>query len=123
METNHETLNVPDGKPIRSWTVGVPFEPDARAQLERIARLPFIHRHVAVMPDVHLGKGATVGSVIATRRAIIPAAVGVDIGCGMIAVRTTLTASDLPDNLAGVRSDIERAVPHGRTANGGRGDR
>src|SRR5688572_17782041 len=123
METNHETLNVPDGKPIRSWTVGVPFEPDARAQLERIARLPFIHRHVAVMPDVHLGKGATVGSVIATKRAIIPAAVGVDIGCGMMAVRTSLRASTLPDDLHAVRSAIEAAVPHGRTDNGGPNDR
>src|SRR6188768_2259715 len=119
----HQVFPVPGGAPLKAWTVGVPFEAEARAQVERIARLPFIHRHVAVMPDVHLGKGATVGSVIATKRAIIPAAVGVDIGCGMIAVRTTLKASDLPDGLAGVRSDIERAVPHGRTANGGPGDR
>src|SRR6185436_18844947 len=103
-------------------TVGVPFEADARAQLERIARLPFIHRHVAVMPDVHLGKGATVGSVIATRRAIVPAAVGVDIGCGMIAVRTSLKAAALPDDLRALRTAIEAAVPHGRTHNGGAGD-
>jgi tRNA-splicing ligase RtcB (3'-phosphate/5'-hydroxy nucleic acid ligase) len=123
METTHQTLNVPDGKPIRSWTAGVPFEADARAQLERIARLPFIHRHVAVMPDVHLGKGATVGSVIATRRAIIPAAVGVDIGCGMMAVRTSLKADRLPDDLHPLRTAIEAAVPHGRTHNGGAGDR
>jgi tRNA-splicing ligase RtcB len=75
------------------------------------------------MPDVHLGKGATVGSVIATTRAIIPAAVGVDIGCGMMAVRTSLRASALPDNLSGIRSAIEAAVPHGRTAHGGPGDR
>jgi len=122
-ESAHETLNVPDGKPIRSWTVGVPFEADARAQLERIARLPFIHRHVAVMPDVHLGKGATVGSVIATRRAIVPAAVGVDIGCGMMAVRTSLKADVLPDDLHPLRTAIEAAVPHGRTHNGGAGDR
>jgi len=76
-----------------------------------------------VMPDVHLGKGATVGSVIATKKAIIPAAVGVDIGCGMMAVRTSLNANDLPDNLQPLRSVIERTVPHGRTDNGGRNDR
>jgi tRNA-splicing ligase RtcB (3'-phosphate/5'-hydroxy nucleic acid ligase) len=76
-----------------------------------------------VMPDVHLGKGATVGSVVPTIGAIVPAAVGVDIGCGMIAARTTLTASDLPDNLADIRSAIERAVPHGRTAERGARDK
>jgi tRNA-splicing ligase RtcB (3'-phosphate/5'-hydroxy nucleic acid ligase) len=119
----HQVINVEGGSPIRAWTIGVPFEADARAQVERIARLPFIHRHVAVMPDVHLGKGATVGSVIATKRAIIPAAVGVDIGCGMMAVRTSLRASALPDDLRGVRTAIEAAVPHGRTDNGGRNDR
>jgi len=119
----HQVINVEGGSPIRAWTIGVPFEADARAQVERIARLPFIHRHVAVMPDVHLGKGATVGSVIATKRAIIPAAVGVDIGCGMMAVRTSLRASSLPDDLRGVRTAIEAAVPHGRTDNGGRNDR
>jgi tRNA-splicing ligase RtcB len=91
----------------------VPLEDEARKQLQNIAKLPFIHRWVAVMPDVHLGKGATVGSVIPTRGAIIPAAVGVDIGCGMAAVRTTLRASDLPDNLALLRNSIERSVPHG----------
>jgi tRNA-splicing ligase RtcB (3'-phosphate/5'-hydroxy nucleic acid ligase) len=99
--------------PIKAWIDGVPVEDAARRQLFNIAALPFIHSHVAVMPDVHLGKGATVGSVIATRGAIVPAAVGVDIGCGMMAVRTTLTASDLPDNLARLRSGIEAAVPHG----------
>ena len=99
----------------------MPLEDEARKQLQNIAKLPFIHRWIAVMPDVHLGKGATVGSVVPTIGAIVPAAVGVDIGCGMIAARTTLVASDLPDNLAGVRSAIERAVPHGRSpARGGR---
>ena len=68
--------------PLKAWIEGVPFEPEAQAQLERLARLPILHRHVAVMPDVHLGKGAIVGSVLATRQAIIPAAVGVDIGYG-----------------------------------------
>jgi len=109
MSPAHQVINVEGGSPIRAWTVGVPFEAEARAQLERIARLPFIHRHVAVMPDVHLGKGAAVGSVIATKRAIIPAAVGVDIGCGMMAVRTSLRASALPDDLRGVRTAIEAA--------------
>lgn len=109
--------------PIKAWTRGVPVEADAMAQLERIAALPFIHHHVAVMPDVHKGIGATVGSVIATRGAIVPAAVGVDIGCGMMAVKTKLAARQLPDNLAGVRAAIERAVPHGRTDNGGPNDR
>jgi tRNA-splicing ligase RtcB len=85
----------------------------ARRQLFNIAALPFIHHHVAIMPDVHFGKGATVGSVIATKAAIVPAAVGVDIGCGMMAVRTTLKAGDLPDNLHKLRVGIEAAVPHG----------
>jgi tRNA-splicing ligase RtcB len=118
-----QIIDVPGGKPIKAWTVGVPFEAEARAQLERIARLPIIHSHVAVMPDVHLGIGATVGSVLATRQAIIPAAVGVDIGCGMMAVRTSLAGAALPDDLRGVRSAIEKAVPHGRTDRGGANDR
>lgn len=110
-------------RPIKAWTRGVAVEPAAREQLRKIALLPFIHHHVAVMPDVHLGKGATVGSVIPTVGAIVPAAVGVDIGCGMMAVRTSLEASNLPDALDPLRSEIERAVPHGRTSNGGRSDR
>jgi tRNA-splicing ligase RtcB len=122
-EPSYQVVPVENGKPIKAWTVGVPFEPEARAQVERVARLPFVHRHVAVMPDVHFGKGATVGSVIATKEAIIPAAVGVDIGCGMMAVRTSLSASALPDDLRAVRTAIEAAVPHGRTNNGRAGDR
>jgi tRNA-splicing ligase RtcB (3'-phosphate/5'-hydroxy nucleic acid ligase) len=114
-----ESKNVP----IKAWTNGVPVEESARQQLLNVASLPFIHKHVAVMPDVHWGMGATVGSVIPTKGAIIPAAVGVDIGCGMVAARTSLTANDLPDNLSGVRSAIEAKVPHGRTNNGGPGDR
>ena len=121
--TTHQIFSVEGGAPIKAWTVGVPFEDEARAQVERISRLPFLHSHVAVMPDVHLGKGATVGSVIATRQAIIPAAVGVDIGCGMMAVRTSLRASELPDDLHALRTAIENAVPHGRTNNGREGDR
>jgi tRNA-splicing ligase RtcB len=99
--------------PIKAWIEGVPVEEAARRQLFNIAALPFIHHHVAIMPDVHFGKGATVGSVIATKAAIVPAAVGVDIGCGMMAVRTTLTANDLPDSLHKLRAGIEAAVPHG----------
>lgn len=108
--------------PIKAWTRGVPVEESAMQQLRNLASLPFIHRHVAAMPDVHWGMGATVGSVIATKGAIIPAAVGVDIGCGMMAQRTSLTASDLPDNLHALRSSIEAAVPHGRSDNGGAND-
>lgn len=108
---------------IKSWTKGVLVEDQAREQLRNIASMPFIHKHVAAMPDVHWGRGATIGSVIATKNAIIPAAVGVDLGCGMMAVKTTLTASDMPDNLRQVRDEIEKAVPHGRTDNGGRNDR
>jgi tRNA-splicing ligase RtcB len=117
---HHDVIQEPGAVPIRLWTRGVPLEDAAREQLQNIARLPFIHRWIAVMPDVHLGKGATVGSVVPTIGAIVPAAVGVDIGCGMIAARTTLTASDLPDNLSALRSAIERAVPHGRTVGRGR---
>jgi tRNA-splicing ligase RtcB len=120
--SNHELIET-DGVPIKAWIRGVSLEAAARKQLENVARLPIVFRHVAAMPDVHWGIGATVGSVIPTEKAIIPAAVGVDIGCGMMAMETTLTASDLPDNLHGVRAAIEKAVPHGRTHNGGRGDR
>lgn len=105
-------------KPIKTWTRGVEVEDQALEQLKNIASLPFIHKHVAAMPDMHFGRGATVGSVIATKGAVIPAAVGVDLGCGMMAVKTTLTANDLPDSLGHVRAEIEKRVPHGRTANG-----
>jgi tRNA-splicing ligase RtcB (3'-phosphate/5'-hydroxy nucleic acid ligase) len=110
------------GNLIKAWIDGVQLEEQAHEQLLNLSSLPFIHKHVAVMPDVHWGMGATVGSVIATRGAIIPAAVGVDIGCGMMAQRTTLTASDLPHNLHGLRSEIETRIPHGRSNNGGVGD-
>jgi tRNA-splicing ligase RtcB len=102
-----------EGVPIKAWTRGVPIEEEAARQLRNVARLPFIHRWVAAMPDVHWGIGATVGSVIPTVGAVIPAAVGVDIGCGMMAVQTTLTANDLPESLREVRTAIERGVPHG----------
>ncbi|BBU97718.1 RtcB family protein [Providencia rettgeri] len=104
-----------NGVPVKMWTNGVPVDPKAVTQLQNTAKMPFIFKHLAVMPDVHVGKGSTIGSVIPTKGAIIPAAVGVDIGCGMIAVRTSLTASDLPDSLQNIRFAIESAVPHGRT--------
>jgi tRNA-splicing ligase RtcB (3'-phosphate/5'-hydroxy nucleic acid ligase) len=123
MSTNYELREPAGGVPIKTWTRGVPVEDEAIAQLSNIARLPIVHGWVAAMPDVHLGIGATVGSVIPTLAAVIPAAVGVDIGCGMMAVQTTLRASDLPDNLAPMRNTIERAVPHGRGKHGGKGDK
>jgi tRNA-splicing ligase RtcB len=119
----HDLISEPGAKPIKAWIHGVPLEDAARAQLLKTARLPFIHQHIAVMPDVHLGIGATVGSVVPTVGAIVPAAVGVDIGCGMCAVRTSLRAEDLPTSLAKVRAAIERAVPHGRSDNGGLRDK
>ena len=112
----YDVTDVRHGVHIKHWTRSVPFEDGARKQLHNIAQLPFIHHHVAAMPDVHMGKGATIGSVIPTLGAIIPAAVGVDIGCGMMAVRTSLSAALLPDNLAPLRAEIEQAVPHGRTS-------
>ena len=105
-------MKLTQGKvPVLVWTDEV--ESSAYDQLKRMADLPVVHGHIAVMPDVHMGKGATVGSVIPTRGAIIPAAVGVDIGCGMCAVRTSLTAADLPESLRAVRNQIERDVPVG----------
>ena len=120
---NYQQHEVTGGVPVKMWTQGVPVEAQALKQLENSARLPIVFKHVAVMPDVHYGLGATIGSVIPTLGAIIPAAVGVDIGCGMMAARTTLTAADLPDNLQGLRSAIERAVPHGRSLTRGKRDK
>lgn len=122
MTTTYDFQHVEGGVPIKMWTRGVPVEDGARAQLARAAQMPFVFKHVAVMPDVHIGIGATVGSVIPTKGAVIPAAVGVDIGCGMMAARTSLMASDLPDNLEAIRSAIERAVPHGRDVKQGKRD-
>ena len=120
--TDHEHIET-GRAPIKAWIKGVVTDNKAMQQLRNVAMLPIVHGHIAAMPDMHWGIGATVGSVIATKGAIIPAAVGVDIGCGMMAVRTSLTASDLPDDCKAIRSLIERVVPHGRTQNGGRGDR
>ena len=122
-QTTYEYQDVPGGSPVKMWTRGVPVDDKAREQLSRAAKMPFIFKHVAAMPDVHVGIGATVGSVIPTKGAVIPAAVGVDIGCGMMAARTSLMASDLPDNLAGIRSAIEAAVPHGRSVHRGGRDK
>src|ERR1044072_9005690 len=110
---------------IRMWTRPGEVEDQAMRQLQNIAALPWTFKHVAVMPDVHYGKGATVGSVIAMRDAVSPAGVGVDIGCGMTAVKTSLRAEDLPDDLGKLRSNIEKSVPvgfgkHKATAFGGR---
>ena len=120
MDKGYQLIEAESGVPIKAWTKGVAIEAEAEKQLRNVARLPFIYKWVAAMPDVHWGIGATVGSVIPTKGAIIPAAVGVDIGCGMMAVQTTLNANQLPDNLQRIRTAIEKAVPHGRTDNGGR---
>jgi len=104
------------GHPVKAWVDGVEFDAGARRQVENIAALPFVFEHVAVMPDVHLGKGATVGSVIATRGALVPAAAGVDLGCGMIAQKLTLTADDLPNDLRKVRGALEKVIPVGKGA-------
>ncbi len=120
--SNFEVIESRGKAPIKAWIKGVQLEDAAREQLLNVSSLPFV-QGLAVMPDVHWGMGATVGSVIPTVGAIIPAAVGEDLGCGMSAAMTDLTASDLPDNLFGVRSAIEAAVPHGRTDNGGEMDR
>ncbi|HEX2882234.1 MAG TPA: RtcB family protein [Polyangiaceae bacterium] len=107
---------------IKAWVDGVDVETAAIEQLHATASMPFIHKWVAAMPDIHSGLGSTVGSVVPTKGAIIPACVGVDLGCGMMAVRTSLTASQLPDNLSAIRSAIEKRVPHGRGDNGGAND-
>lgn len=107
--------------PVKIYTDDI--EDAALAQLERLSHLGFIHSHVAAMPDAHHGMGSTIGSVIPTKGAIIPAAVGVDLGCGMMACRLDIKASDLPDNLRGIRSAIEAVIPVGRTDNGGQNDR
>ena len=119
-QDEYDVLNIEGGRPIKMWTRGVPVEAEARQQLANTAKMPFIYKHIAVMPDVHLGKGSTIGSVIPTLGAIIPAAVGVDIGCGMMAAKTTLTANDLPDQLGRLRSAIEKAVQHGLSPKKGR---
>ncbi|MCO7225214.1 RtcB family protein [Pleionea sp. CnH1-48] len=120
-EANFQIIEHEGKAPIKAWVQGVPFEEQAQQQLNNIAELDFIHSHIAVMPDVHMGKGATIGSVIPSVNAVIPAAVGVDLGCGMVATKTSLKAHQLPDNLSGIRHAFEAAVPHGRTKGRDRG--
>ena len=114
---DYHLLTAENSAPIKMWTRGVPVEPEARVQLLNTAKMPFVFKHLAVMPDVHLVERLDHWQRDPDKGVIIPAAVGVDIGCGMMAVRTSLIASDLPDNLGALRSAIERAVPHGRTIN------
>jgi len=123
-DRNFEVLWAENGRvPVFAWIKGVPAEQEALNQALSLTHLPFIFKHVALMPDVHAGAGSTIGSVIATRGAVAPATVGVDIGCGMIASRTSLTAEDLERiSLPELRAAIEARVPCGRTDNGGRGD-
>jgi len=109
--------------PVKMWTRGVPVDDASKQQLLNTAKMPFVFKWLAVMPDVHYGKGSTIGSVIPTKGAIVPAAVGVDLGCGMMAVRTSLNAADLPDTLAPLRAGLEQAVPHGRSVGKGLTDK
>lgn len=113
LELNMCVSELKSGVPIKLWTDISEVESQALTQLRNIGNLPWVFKHVAVMPDVHYGKGATVGSVIAMQDAISPAAVGVDIGCGMAAVKTNLTANDLPESLKEIREKIEKAIPVG----------
>src|ERR1700746_4084254 len=110
-DATYNVMKPDNGVPTKAVTKGVPLEDAARQQLLNVAQLPFIYKWVAAMPDVHWGIGATVGTVIPTRGAIVPAAVGVDIGCGMLAVKTDLAAGDLPESLQKVRSQMERDAP------------
>jgi tRNA-splicing ligase RtcB (3'-phosphate/5'-hydroxy nucleic acid ligase) len=107
------TLNPPDALPIKIWSKLSTVEQQAVDQLVNVAKLPWAFHHVAVMPDVHSGRGCTIGSVIATKDAISPATVGVDIGCGMAAIKTNLTSHDLPDDLKLIRHRLERDIPVG----------
>jgi tRNA-splicing ligase RtcB (3'-phosphate/5'-hydroxy nucleic acid ligase) len=122
MERTFTVRQVEGGVPLKCWTKGVPVEDKAIEQLERVARMPFIVAPIAVMPDVHVGKGSTVGSVIATSGAIMPATVGVDIGCGMVAQRIKIDSSRLTNSKAEIRVAIEAKVPHGRSDDGGSND-
>lgn len=122
-ETNYESIKTELGNEIKAWVKGVPFEDKAKLQAINVADMPFIYKWVALMPDVHAGMGATIGSVIPTVWAIIPSAVGVDIGCGMIAQKLTLKGSELEGRHKEIREMIEKKVPHGRNINSRRGKR
>jgi tRNA-splicing ligase RtcB len=119
--SHYEVIDAGEGRIIKAWRRGVKFEDKAIEQLKNTARLPFIFRWMAAMPDTHWGMGSTVGTVLPTKDAVVPAAVGVDIGCGMMAIRTQFRRESFRD-LAEIRAAIEAAVPHGRTCNGGIGD-
>jgi tRNA-splicing ligase RtcB len=122
--SNYNIVNVPGGVPVYLWNNGVTIEDAAMKQLYNLAKMPFVYKHIAAMPDTHFGIGATVGSVFASVGAIIPAAVGVDVGCGMIAAKTNLSLSDLSQEVRlPIRQAIEKRVPMGRTNNGQKGDR
>ena len=112
-DSNKASLHGASGTPLAVWDDGVYMEPQVIEQARKTASLPFVHSHVALMPDAHFGMGAAVGSVVPTKAAIIPASVGVDIGCGMVAQKTSLCAGDLPDNLHNLRLKIEESVPVG----------
>ncbi len=120
--SNFDVIDAEEGRFIKAWRRGVPFEDKAIEQLKNTAKLPFIYRYLAAMPDTHWGMGATIGTVLPTLGAVVPSAVGVDIGCGMMAVRTGLNREQFGD-AATARRAIELAVPCGRTNNGGPGDR
>lgn len=119
--SNYEVIDAGNGKIVKAWRKGVPFEDKAIEQLKNTAQLPFIFKWLAAMPDCHWGMGATVGTVLPTRDAIVPAAVGVDIGCGMMAAKLNVKRADLGD-LHALRLTMEVSVPHGRTNNGAAGD-
>ena len=120
--SNFEVVETENGHLVKMWSKGVPFEANTIAQLKKTASMPFLFKHLAAMPDAHLGVGSTIGTVFPTQGAVCPATCGVDIGCGMIAQQTTLRREDFAD-LPGLRAVIEAAVPCGRTNNGGAGDR
>jgi tRNA-splicing ligase RtcB len=118
---SYEMIETP-GKPIKAWIAGLARDEAALQQVRNVSMLPFVEG-IALMPDYHFGMGSTIGCVVATKGVIVPSITGVDIGCGMMAVKTPLHATHLPDNLADLRDRIERAVPHGRTNDGKEGDR
>ena len=120
--SNYDVIDAGNGKIIKAWKRGVRFDENTIGQLKKLAQLPFIYKWVASMPDAHFGCGSAVGTVMATQGAICPSTCGVDIGCGMIAVNTGLKRSDFGDNLGYLRERIQKAVPNGRSDNGGARD-
>src|SRR5215831_11330459 len=108
---------------LKAWIPNCGTDEQTLEQMRKVCSLPFIFKHAALMPDGHMGKGSAIGAVVPTKGAIIPAVTGVDLGCGMMAVQTTLNGNHLPDNLRKIRRAIEKAVPHGRTDHGGRRDK